>query len=260
MTSSVTLSSIEEPQLHEQSAAATSDLDVMAQKPERGPRNIELYDHEIKEPESAGKQILSSQNRLPEENSDNGVKEIPLKNTYKETQELEHAHVNGLAERCDQIDGKEVVRKDDETTTEEDGAMKHLELDDYPSYKSKSSIQKLQRTPQNELQENLKQTEDGNLSRQQDWKTHNVEHGPENVTTEQRKQLEDSVQDAEITDSPIENTYRLQNGKNYSSENVGLQNGEKLNAENIKQCKQLTPEPKQRTLLPRDRELKETFC
>jgi hypothetical protein len=258
MTSSVTSSSAEEPQLHERSAASTSDLDVITQKPELVPRNTQLYDPEAKEPESAGKQSLNSENRLPEKDSANGVKEIGLKNTCKEKQEFEHAHVNGLAESCNQIDGKEAVRKNDETTTEEDEAMKHVEAGDYPSYKNKPGSQKLQRTSENELQENLNQSEDGHRSRQQDWKICNMKHSLGNV--EHRKQLDDSVQDTEITDPPTENTCRLQNIKICSTEGVGLQNGEKLNTENKEQSKQLTPEAKPRTLLPNGRQLKETIC
>jgi hypothetical protein len=261
MTSSVTSSSAEEPPPHEQSAAATSDLDVIAQEPELGPRNGESHAPVTKEPEPAGKQILSSQNRLPEHNSENGAKECPPKTTYKETQELEHTHENGLDESGDQIgDGKQIVRKDDGTILEENGAIKHLELDDYPSYKSKSGTQKLLQTSENKLQENLNKSEDGNTSRQQEWKIRNVKRSPENVITEHRKQLEDSAQNSDIIDPPTESAYRLYNGKNYSSENVGLQNGEKLNVENINISKQLTPEPKPRTILPYDRELKETIC
>ncbi|XP_021941982.1 microtubule-associated protein RP/EB family member 1-like [Zootermopsis nevadensis] len=257
MTSSVTSSSAEDPPPQERTAAATSDLEVMAPKPEYGPRNTELYEPQIKIPEPAGIQILCSQKRLLEQKPENGVKEIVPKNTYKGTQELEHDHVNGLDESGD---GKEVVTKDDETTTKENEAVKHIELDDYPSYKSKSGTQKLQRTSENEMQENPNQTEDGKLSRQQDWHIHDVKHSLRNAITEQRKQLENGVQDAEISNLPAEKTCTLRNGKNCSTENVGLQNGEKMNAENIKQPKQLTPEPKPRTILPYNRELKETIC
>jgi hypothetical protein len=260
MTSSVTSSIAEEPPPYDQSAAATSDLEVIAQEPELDSKNRESDSPGVKGPEQPnGKQLFNSENRVPEHHSENGTEEHPdrSKDTEKEPQEMVHTHVSGHSERGDKMnDGKCVFRKDDDALIVDNEAMKHLDREEYSSSKTEDGNLKLQHTFGNESQET------GNLRFQQDWRIHKAEHSPGNESKDDRKQPDDGVRNTEtnieIPESPTNNIYRLQNGKHYSlqngkhysSENVDMQNEGKLNSENVKQTKQLTPEPKPRMILP----------
>lgn len=251
MTSSVTSNSAEEPPPYDQPAAATSDLEVICQEPELDSKNRESDSPGVKEPEQQNrKQLSNSENSVPEHHFENGAEHPDrLKNTEKEPRELVHTHVSEHSERRDKMsEGKCIFRKDDDTVIVDNEVR-----DEYPSSKSENGNLKLQSTFGNEFQENGSQSEDGNLSCQQCWKVHKAESGPENESTDDRKQLDDGVRNTEtsikIPESFTENTYRLQNGKKYYSKDVDIQNEEKLNTEHRKQTKQLTPEPKPRTIL-----------
>jgi hypothetical protein len=250
MTSSVTSSSAEEPPLYEQSAAATSELEVICQEPEIDSKNRESDSPGVKEPEQPNrKQLSSSENKVPEHQFENGAEHSDrLEHTEKQPQELVHAHVSEHSERRDKMsDGKCVFRKDGDSVIVDEEVR-----DEYPSSKGENSNLKLQSTFGNELQENGSQPEDGNLSCQQGWKVHKAESSTENESADDRKQLNNGVRNTEtsinIPESVTVNTYR-QSGKNYYSKNVDVQNEGKLHTEHIKQTKQLTPEPKPRTIL-----------
>jgi hypothetical protein len=240
MTSSVASSSAEEPLSHEQRPLAHSDFEVTAQETELGPKKGESG-------QSDGTVAISSENRIPERNSENGLEHPGQStNTHKDPEEFEFTHVNGLtADGGKMRGGKDVVRNGDETTVAENAVIQHLKHDEHPSPESEDDIGTLQHTPEDEPQGNRNQTEDGNR-RQQNWGIHNSQRNPENGLTEHRNELEDSVQDTlidvELPDPPTQNNYRLHNGKEYSSENVELQNG--------KDIKQVKPEAKVRTILP----------
>ncbi|XP_023727497.1 uncharacterized protein LOC111875462 isoform X2 [Cryptotermes secundus] len=250
MTSSVTSSSAEEPSPYDQSAAATSDLEVICQEPELDSKNRESDSPDVKEPEQLKrKQLSSSEKSVPEHHFEKGAEHSDRpENTEKELQELVHTHVSEHSERRDKMnDGKCAFRKDDDNVIVDNGVR-----EEYPSSKSENGNLKLQSTFGNELQENGSQPEDGNLSFQQGWKVHKAKSSAENESTDDRNELDDGVRNTEtsikIPESFAVNTYR-QNGKNFYSKNVDVQNEGKLHTEHIKQTKQLTPEPKPRTTL-----------
>jgi hypothetical protein len=247
MTSSVTSSSAEEPP-----PSVTSDLEVVSQEPELDSKNRETDSPGVKEPEQPNrKQLSSSENRILEHNFENGGEHPDgLENTEKETQELVHIHMSEHSEHGDKMsDGKCVCRKDDDTVI-----IDNEDLDESSSSKSENDNLKLQSTFGNELQKNGNQPEDGNIGCQQGWMVHKAESNPENDPADGRKQLDDSFRNTEtsikIPVSFTENTFRSQNGKKYYSINVDVQNVGKQYTENVKQTKQLTPEPKPRTILP----------
>jgi hypothetical protein len=224
---------------------------VISQEPELDSKNRESDSPGVKEPEQPNrKQLSSSESRILEHHFENGG-EHPgrLKNIEKEPQQLVHTHISEHSEHGDKMsDGKCVCRKDDDTVI-----VDNEDHDQYSSSKSENGNLKLQSTFGNGLEENGNEPEDGNIGCQQGWKFHKAESSPENETADDRKQLDDSVQITEISikipESFTENTYRLQNGKNCYSKIVDVQNEGKLYTENVKQTKQLTPEPKPRTIL-----------
>jgi hypothetical protein len=247
MTSSVTSSSAEEPPPYDQSAAATSDLEVISQGPELDSKNRESDSPGVKEPEQANR---NSESRVPEHYFENRA-ELPdrLKNTEKQPRGLVQTHVSEVSESGDKKSGgKYIFRKDDTA------AMKHLDRDENLNSRSEDVKWKLRSKFGNEMQENGNQPEDGHPSCQQGWKIHQEKSSPGNESRDDREQSDDGVRNTEsstkVPESFTENTYKLQNGKSCYSKDADVQNEAKLYTDNMKQTAQLTPKPKPRTIIP----------
>lgn len=233
MTSSVTASSAEDSLPKEEIATATVHLDAEAREPQFDAKNRQQLN---------GEQIVNSETRKPKLPSENEAEHSDqLTNTQKDPEELENTHLNGHSEGVDEEgDRTHIVRECGNPIIVEMMSKEQVEHEESRGSKRSDGYLELQSAPENELQENLNKPEDENLSCQQDWETHNAEG---------RNHLDDGVGDTK-TDT-TKNAYTLHNGKNFSSENIGLQNGEELNVRNIQQIETLTtPEPKARTVLP----------
>jgi hypothetical protein len=239
VASTVTASSAENPPPHEETATATSHLEVTALEPQPDAKNREQHDHWIKKSEQLNReQILNSENGRPKLHSEKETEHSDQsKDTQKDPQELEGTHFNGHSEGGDEMD---IVRKGDNLIIAENVLNKQVEYEEFRGSKSAHGYPELQNAPENELQENINQPEDENLTCQQELETDSAER---------RNHLDDGVQDSETDDT--NNMHTLHNGNNFSSENIGLQNGQELNLRNIQEIEKLTkPEPKPRTGLP----------
>jgi hypothetical protein len=253
MTSSITSSSAEEPPpQYDQSAAATSDLEVISQEPELDSKNRESDSPGVKEPEQANRNCES---RVPEHHFENRA-ELPdtLKKNEIQPRGLVHTHVSEHSESGDETSGgKYVFRKDDDTAAVDHEAMEHLDRDENLSSKSEDVNLKLRSTFGNEMQENVNQPEDGHPSCQQGWKIHQEKSIPGNESRDGRKHSDDGVRNTEtntkIPELFTENTYILQNGKSCYSKDAEVQNEGKVYTDNMKNTAQLTPKPKPRTVL-----------
>jgi hypothetical protein len=243
VTSSVTASSAEDPPPQEEIATATSHLEVTAQEPQFDAKNRDPHDPWVKKSEQLnGKQILNSENRASKLHSANEAQHSDQsKDTQEDPQGLERIHLNGHSEGGDEMDDRaHIVRKGDNPIIVENVLKKQVEYEEFRGSKSADGYLELQSAPENELQENLNQPEDENLTCQKDCETDSAER---------RNHLDDGVQD--IKTDTTKNTYTLHNGQNFSSEKIGLQNGEELNITDIQQIEKLTkPDPKPRTVLP----------
>jgi hypothetical protein len=221
-------------------ATAISNLEAIYQEPLLDTKNRESHDSCIRKSDQLnGEQILNTENRTPKLHSDNEADQS--KGTQQDSQELEPTHVNGHSEGGDEMDDTvHIVRKSDKSTVVENVLEKQVRHAEFHDDKGTDDCLELQSAPENELQENLSQPENENLICQQDWETEN---------TQRRNNFDDGVQ--ETTTDTTKNKHVLHNGKNLSSENIGLRNGAQLNIINTQPIEKITtPEPKPRTVRP----------
>jgi len=241
---SVTLSATEcsaedLPQL-EEILTAISQLALMTQEPLLDTKNRETHDSCIRKSDQLnGEQILNTEDRTLKLHSDNEADQS--KGIRQDPQQLEPTHVNGHSEGGDERNDRvHIDRKSDKPTIVETVVKKKVQHAEFHDDEGTDDYLELQSAPENELQENLSQPENENLICQQDWGTEN---------TQRRNYFDDGVQ--ETTTDTTKNKYKLHNGKNLSSENIGLQNGEQLDIRNTQQIEIFTtPEPKPRTVRP----------
>jgi hypothetical protein len=253
MTSSVTSSSAEEPPPYDQSAAATSGLEVISQEPEPDSKNRAVDSPGAKAPQKSNGNCES---RVAESPFENGAELVDrLEITEADSQGLAHTHVTDHSESGDNMtDGKYVLKKGDDSGIVDREVMRRLDRDENRNCRSEGGKLKLRGTLGNELQENGTRPEDGHIFSQQGWKIHKSGSSPENESADGRKQRDDGVRNnktsIKIPQSLAGNTYRLQNGKNRHAKNGDVHDEGKLYIDNMIQTTQLTPKPKPRTVLP----------
>lgn len=236
VTLSVNECSAEDLPPEEAIPTALSHLEVTTQEPQHDTKNRESHDSCVRKPDQLhGEQILNTENRTPKLHSENEADQS--KGTQQDPQQLEPTDVNGHPEGGDETDDRvHIVRKSDKPPMVENvlkEQVQHAELHDDGGTDGYLELQK-------ELQEYLHQLENENLFFQQEWETGN---------TQRRKHFDYGAQ--ETTTDTTKNMYKLHNGKNLSSENNGLRNGEQLDTINTQQFEKNTaPEPKPRIVRP----------
>jgi len=241
---SVTLSviecSAEDLPPHEEIPTATSHLEVITQEPQHDTKNRESHDSCIRKSDQLdGEQILNTDNRTPKFHSDNEADEP--KGTQQDPQQLEPTHVNGHSEGGDEMNDRvHIVRKGDKPPIVVNVLNKQVQHAELHDDEGTDDYLELQSALENELKEYLNQLENENFFCQQDRETEN---------TQRRNHFDYGVQ--ETTTDTTKNKYKLHNGKNLSSESIGLRNGEELKIRNTQQIEKNTaPEPKPRTVRP----------
>jgi len=240
VTFSVTASSAEDHSPLEEILTALSNLEAMYHETLLDIKNRESHDSCIsKSDQLNGEQIFDTENGTPKLLSYNEADQS--KGTQQDQQQLEPTHVNGHAEGGDEINDRvHIVRKSDKPTIAENILKKQVQHTEFHDDEGTDDYLELQSAPENELQENLNQPENENLICQREWETEN---------TQRRNHFDDGVQ--ETTTGTTKNKYKLHIGKNLSSENSGLRNGEQLNIINTQQIEKITtPEPKPRSVRP----------
>ncbi|XP_069681454.1 putative uncharacterized protein DDB_G0290521 isoform X2 [Periplaneta americana] len=256
MSSSVTSSSAEEPTSHEQSVAATPDLEAITQEPEQPasdepkthhdttpeePENTspehETTEHDGLEKESHSKDDIPEhalQNGSPENHPEDNVIQSQDQLEEKgndESPELEQCRINGTVENGDQIDDADHAKKDNKTDEGSENEAHH----ENKSSAIENDI-KSQYSPENEIQ-----NRDNKL--QQSY----VNGKDENMNSENG--LDDGFKNITNSDQLEEKPVKMQNG---GAKRIELQIVEdyELEAENKKTIPNIVPAPKPRTILP----------
>lgn len=218
VTSSVTACSAEDPSPQEEIPTAISHLEVITQEPQLDTKNRESRDSCVSKSEQLnGKQILNSENMTTKLHSDNEAESADQsESTQQDPQQLEPTHVNCHSEGGDEMgDRVHIARKSDKPIIVENVSKKQVEHEEFHDDAGADNHLEQQSAPENELHENLNQPENENLTCQQDRQTDNIQR---------RNHFDDGVQGT--TTDTTKNKYKLHNGKDLSSENIGLQNGE----------------------------------
>jgi len=240
VTSPVIACSAEDLPPQEEIPPAISHLEVITHESQLDTKNRESHDSFIRKSEQLnGEQILNSENRSAKLHSDNEVEHSDQsKGNQQDPQQWEPTHVNGHSEDADDMNDRvHIVRL---VEILENVLKKEVDHEGFHGDEGAHDKPELQSAPENELQENLNQTDNENLTCQKDREAEN---------TQRQNHFDDG--DQETTTDTTTNKYKLYNGKNLSSENIDLQNGEQLNIRNTQQMEKITtPKPKPRTVRP----------
>jgi hypothetical protein len=240
VTSPVIACSAEDLPPQEEIPPAISHLEVITQELQLDTTNRESPDSCIRKSEQLdGEQILNSENRTAKLHSDNEVEHSDQsKVTQQDPQQWKPNHVNGHSEGEDDMnDTVHIVRL---VEILENVLKKQVDHEGFHGDEGADDNLELKGAPENELQKNLNQTDNENLTCQKDREAEN---------TQRRTRFDDG--DQETTTDTTKNKYKLYNGKNLSSENIGLQSGEQLNIRSTRQMETITtPKPKPRTVRP----------
>jgi hypothetical protein len=240
VTSPVIACSAEGLPPQEEIPPAISHSEAITKQSQIDTKNRESHDSCIRKSEQLnGEQILNSENRTAKLHSDNEVEHSDQsKGTQQDPQQCEPTHVNGNSEGGDDMDDRvHIVRL---VEILENVLKKQVDHEGFQGDEGADDNRKLQSAPENKLQGNLNQTNNENLTCQKDRETEN---------TQRRNHFDDG--DQETTTDTTKNKYKLYNGKNLSSENIGFQDGERLNIRNTQQMEKITtpkPKPKPRTV------------